>query len=295
MSIENLTSKNLINILETEMAADSILTENKQKNDKDITLTDVKEWYFEAEKILRVVSNITLNQAEHQVINQLRYAGHHIIKLSELSINDGSYHDNIVEAYKHCKRAYYDILDGYVLTLSDRFTNKINFIKDEDKRKELNKKINKLCISTVEPRFKFPSRQKYYSSIAENLIEGLRVLEEVNHLISEISVSENKTTLIKNNTILKNRINELESNLSNFERKQDSFISKLGIILAILLAISTAIAIPFQGYFTANKLNKHEINITHQQLTTDKQKKKSPIKTQEPDPKNDKTEKITND
>jgi hypothetical protein len=72
-------------------------------SDSEITLEDVKVWFFETEKLIRITANLSLEVTSQQGINQLRYAAHHILKSNK--------QEDTIEAYKHCKRAYYDTLD----------------------------------------------------------------------------------------------------------------------------------------------------------------------------------------
>jgi hypothetical protein len=82
-----------------------------------ITLEDVKVWFFETEKLIRTTANLSLEVTSQQGINQLRYAAHHILKSNK--------QEDTIEAYKHCKRAYYDTLDLFILTLNDRFVTSL--------------------------------------------------------------------------------------------------------------------------------------------------------------------------
>jgi hypothetical protein len=59
--------------------------------------------FFETEKLIRTTANLSLEVTSQQGINQLRYAAHHILKSNK--------QEDTIEAYKHCKRAYYDTLD----------------------------------------------------------------------------------------------------------------------------------------------------------------------------------------
>jgi hypothetical protein len=77
------------------------------------------------------VITIHLNTALAFVINKAtRYAAHHILKSNKP--------EDIIEAYKHCKRAYYDTLDLFILTLNDRFVTSLVYVEDLEKRTENN-------------------------------------------------------------------------------------------------------------------------------------------------------------
>jgi len=72
-------NNDLIKLLEAEMLEDISSIDKNPENEISITAKDVKDWYFEAEKVIRVLGNI-LAVPMNQAINQLRYAGHHVLK-----------------------------------------------------------------------------------------------------------------------------------------------------------------------------------------------------------------------
>ena len=98
----------LIDLLEKDMSSD---ISEFDCADEDITFENVQHWYIETEKLFRTIANI-FSEDVVQTVNQLRYAGHHVIKSLTLNNQDEDdqrkKQENIVEAVKHCKRAYYD-------------------------------------------------------------------------------------------------------------------------------------------------------------------------------------------
>lgn len=250
----------LINLLEQEMS-DSVISQT-EKIDNKIKIEDVKDWYFEAEKLLRVVSNLTLYQTDHQILNQLRYAGHHILKF-ETTIDEEEKHANIVKAYKHCKRAYYDVLDGYVLSLSDAFKNKILYIKDPIQREKFQKKINDNIISLIKKRSKKDnSRHKFYKFIVETLIQGLKDLEIIYNLVD--IPQQNKQALIDKNTALLNREVELKETIKKL-KKDDNIATRSGFVITMAIAAATLLGLLFQGSLTnrfVKSPSQHSIEIT---------------------------------
>ncbi|MBC8386229.1 MAG: hypothetical protein H8E09_00135 [Gammaproteobacteria bacterium] len=107
----------LISLLEKEMQEDIASIDIPADEENNITIGNIKEWYFEAEKVTRVLGNI-LSVPMNQAVNQLRYAGHHILKAQT---DKKAAKPNLIEAFKHCKRAVYDALDFYVYTLNERY------------------------------------------------------------------------------------------------------------------------------------------------------------------------------
>jgi hypothetical protein len=92
----------------------------------------------------------------------LRYAAHHILKSNKP--------EDIIEAYKHCKRAYYDTLDLFILTLNDRFVTSLVYVKDLEKRANIAEKLKKILITIQTERFKTQARVDYYASFDSVLL-----------------------------------------------------------------------------------------------------------------------------
>jgi tRNA U55 pseudouridine synthase TruB len=113
--------------------------------------------FFETEKLIRKTANLSLEVTSQQAINQLRYAAHPILKSDK--------QEDVIEAYKHCKRAYYDTLDLFILTLNDRFVTSLVYVKDSEKRKNIAEKLKKILIKIQTERFKVQTRVEYYDSI----------------------------------------------------------------------------------------------------------------------------------
>jgi hypothetical protein len=145
----------IISLLEREMKAS--IQDFNQDSDSNITIEDVKVWFFETEKLIRTTANLSLEVTSQQAINQLRYAAHHILKSDK--------QEDVIEAYKHCKRAYYDTLDLFILTLNDRFVTSLVYVKDSEKRTNIAEKLKKILIKIQTERFKVQTRVEYYDSI----------------------------------------------------------------------------------------------------------------------------------
>lgn len=77
--VEYKAESQLISLLENEAQADLSSLDLPSLNEAEIKLQHVRTWYFETEKLIRVLGNI-LPSSMAQPINQLRYAGHHILK-----------------------------------------------------------------------------------------------------------------------------------------------------------------------------------------------------------------------
>lgn len=123
-------SDDLISLLEKESQANLNELDQPSINENEINIENVKTWYFETEKLIRVLGNI-LPSSMAQPINQLRYAGHHILKAQT---DNTAKQSNLIEAYKHCKRAYYDAIDLYVYHTSEAYRDKLAFLPVEQSR-----------------------------------------------------------------------------------------------------------------------------------------------------------------
>ncbi len=97
MSVE----QHLIQRLEKDAQADVRDIDVPPEQENQIQMAQVRDWYLETEKLIRVLANI-LPSTMSQPINQLRYAGHHILKAVTASEQEASYRVNVIEAFKHC-------------------------------------------------------------------------------------------------------------------------------------------------------------------------------------------------
>jgi len=230
-----------------------------EAEETEIKVKDVYDWYLESEKILRIVANITLNNSSKQAVNQLRYAGHHLLK-REIAEEDTEKQANLVEAYKHCKRAYYDTLDLYVLDISHTFTIKLDILPDSEEKTEIRKKIYTFIKKIPEARFTNKTRRAYYSFIREGLVEGLQLLNKVNLLID--SKTEFSQEILTSKEVLIGKNQQLEANIKNLEQRYESKLAKLLYWLAWTIPLFAAVSMLFQGALT-DYFRTPVVNIEH--------------------------------
>jgi hypothetical protein len=232
----------IISLLEREMKAS--IQDFNQDSDSNITIEDVKVWFFETEKLIRTTANLSLEVTSQQAINQLRYAAHHILKSDK--------QEDVIEAYKHCKRAYYDTLDLFILTLNDRFVTSLVYVENSEKRTNIAEKLKKILIKIQTERFKVQTRVEYYDSIQSQLIESLNLLEELS-LAASISSDTQEQELqkvIDENEQLRNHNNKLENDVEKHIQEQSAKITKNSYWFAIVLTILTPVGLLFQGSLT---------------------------------------------
>ncbi|PLA73426.1 hypothetical protein CYQ88_11305, partial [Hydrogenovibrio sp. SC-1] len=106
-------SKQLIELIESQALEDIKTINVSSEKEDEIDFSTINIWYLETEKLIRILANI-LPSTMAQPINQLRYAGHHILKAALDGVEPQTKKANLIEAYKHCKRGYYDAIDLYV-------------------------------------------------------------------------------------------------------------------------------------------------------------------------------------
>lgn len=179
----------LIKLLENEML-DDISKINIDIEDEDsITLEVIYSWYIESEKLIRVFANI-LSVPMAQAINQLRYAGHHILKSQ---IFERGRQQNLIEGYKHCKRSVYDALDFYVYTLNRRYMNLLPLLKEVDAH-DVETLLKQHILEINEYRIKSSQRIEYYSNIQTTLTKGLDLIEKLNQIQRASGVADELLT-----------------------------------------------------------------------------------------------------
>lgn len=69
----------LLQCMEQEARLDLQAIDVPPELEAALHIGNVQQWYFETEKLIRVLAN-TLPSTMSQPINQLRYAGHHVLK-----------------------------------------------------------------------------------------------------------------------------------------------------------------------------------------------------------------------
>ena len=78
---------------------------------------EVKSEYDEAERAVKLYERLVLS-CPATAVNQLRYAGFHIIQASSVDVNEAGNEQFIIghieKAKEHCKRAWYDSYDGMI-------------------------------------------------------------------------------------------------------------------------------------------------------------------------------------
>lgn len=240
----------LIRLLEEEAVSDLSTLDLPSDQEDQINIEYVKDWYFETEKLIRVLAN-TLPSSMAQPINQLRYAGHHVLKAG---VCEDEAQSNLIEAYKHCKRAYYDAVDLYVYHMSETYRDKLAFLP-ADKSRDLAKKLREHLEGIQAARFDSPRRINYYSTIRKGLIDGLKMIQCVNEQLDSAGVTravlEDRGQLLRQNQELRAQI---DKELKTAEKK----FNKWMVGLTVFIVLTTAGGLVFQGVGTQMILENHK-------------------------------------
>lgn len=244
------TESQLISLLENEALADLNSLDLPTINEAEIKLKHVSAWYFETEKLIRVLGNV-LPSSMAQPINQLRYAGHHILKAQP---DDDGKQSNLVEAYKHCKRAYYDAIDLYVYHLAETYRDKLSFLPAEQSSK-LVSEVQEHLQRVQDARFDSLARIHYYSKVREDLISGLKLVQSVNNQLQASGVAhavlEDRGHLLKQNQLLRSKI---DTELKAAEKR----FNKWMVGITIFIVAATCFGLLFQGWGTQAVSQDHK-------------------------------------
>ncbi|MDR3089545.1 MAG: hypothetical protein LBU39_06985 [Desulfobulbaceae bacterium] len=245
---KTLSNNDLIFLLEKEMQQDIAEIDVLPEDESDITMEAVQKWYLMSETIIRVIANI-LKEPLNPAINQLRYAGHHILKAS-LTDLEGKRRSNLIEAFKHCKRSTYDALDFYVYKLNDIYRVLIPYLPKE-KTKDAERALEKHLREIMVARFSKAKRIEYYQEIMNGLISGLEQIEKINAIQRECGLSDkiikekkgllddieslkgDNQTLKEHNEALRNQNEQYEQTKHS---KRNILLTMTGIILTVILS-----------------------------------------------------------
>jgi len=242
----------LITLLEKEMEDDVSKINYDSQNEGQLSLENIKQWYVEAEKVIRVLSNV-LAHPMNQAINQLRYAGHHILK-SQTADNPTSAQNNLVEAFKHCKRSVYDAMDFYVYNLYEKYRVLPPWL---DLEKTIQEKLDEYAKKIAKERQIAAERIDYYQQIWVQLIDGLKLIEELNKYQRESGLT-NK--VLARNKDLETKNETLRDENKALETKLGTRFAWFVFVIGILLALGTPIGLVFLDWHI--KTEKHDVNAT---------------------------------
>ena len=250
---ENVTADYLIQLLEEDARHDIREIDISPEHEAQIQLSQVRIWYIETEKLIRVLANV-LPSTMAQPINQLRYAGHHVLKAVTAEDQNAHYQVNVVEAFKHCKRAYYDSIDLYIYHMAEAHRDKLSFLPDHQEVRTLANELENFLESVNRSRLDTLARIEYYSEIRTNLISGLRLITKVNQAMSASGITaeiiHDRQQLAKENLLLKDQI---EKKLAAGDRKFNFWM----LVITLFIVFSTAVGLFFQSAGTQYFFDSH--------------------------------------
>ena len=244
------TSENLIKFIEHQALIDIKDIDVSSDEENSIDLGHVHTWYIETEKLIRILANI-IPSTMAQPINQLSYAGHHILKAMPSKSEDKG-NPNLIEAYKHCKRAYFDSLDLYVFHMSDVFRSKASLLVLSDK--DFEQQIIQHLDNFTNLRFNHEKRIDYYSGVSKTLKNGLSLIAEINGRLQKQGITND---LLRDKSIIIQEHNKIKENNKILEKANNKLIleaenkfNRNFVILSVIVLLVTAGSILFQGFFT---------------------------------------------
>ncbi|SMM99871.1 hypothetical protein SPONL_941 [uncultured Candidatus Thioglobus sp.] len=232
----------LITLLETEFKKQQQHPTKPFQYNEECNIEDICVIYLMVEKLIRVIANTVKDQSSHQAINQLRYAGHHILKHYTQKQDN-----NLQEAYKHCVRAHYDMLDYYVLKLSSIFQEKITLISDKETRASLLEQAEKSIKRIQQSRFDSSDRERYYQTIQNFIFEDMRLIVAVNKALADFGYTEE---ILKDKKILIESNLELQEIIDNKLKKESKKEDRFNKIVITVVALTTMSGLLFQGSLT---------------------------------------------
>jgi len=222
LNIVDQNDSQLIGALEVEMQISLVDIDFSKNVEESIGTEDLYKWYIASEKVLRVIGNLFASPM-HQAVNQLRYAGHHILKanLARIAKDDVAEQAELIEAFKHCKRSTYDALDAYIYQTNRIYQNVLPYLVDSEATK-LERNLRDHLASIARARNSVDSRIEYYEYINQKLIEGLSITEKLNQIQRDSGLSEDILTEKKQ---LVSQINDLRGVVSALDigRKEALF------------------------------------------------------------------------
>ena len=246
-----LSDSELIKLLEKEMSGDVNDFDIPPAEEHLIDIQNVCDWYLSAEKLIRVLGN-TFSSPTVQSINQLRYAGHHILK-AQISKDD--YQSNLVEAFKHCKRAVYDAYDFYIYQLNEYYRSLMPYLTS-DRALELERLIRDLIIEITECRDQSKTRINYYSGVQKTFIKGIEIIQELNTMQREAGISDSilisrRQLAMENSRLEKERIDLVAEN-KKYKQIMGDKGNRLGIALTVAVALMALIGTTISAWVSSD-------------------------------------------
>lgn len=224
------------------------------------TMQELHEAFDKAETKTNLVQN-TLNQVPLPSINQLRYAGFHISKtLATVRILDNGYVEinvnELLSAYKHCLRAYYDALDYSAIIIRGAFDdieteyNKL-LIPLEDCfteyhvwRTEINNlgRISSLSeenelIEIARTRSK---REEYYAKLDAKIDMVIKIYDHLPLMADRLSLEAKK---LAKQEVKEQKQEDLDSKNLSISQKNFKIVFWTFVVSVIALVVSTIISL----------------------------------------------------
>ena len=182
------------------------------KEDVATLTVSVRDAYKRAEDMLHVLA-IDAEGADTAAINELRYAGYHVLKALSKD-NEAEVTEELRRAYRHCLRAFYEVCDGAVFYYLLQY-------------QQFKRDYATVVVSDVVPN---------YLDIEKRMIEAKRVLQEAR------SGSGDRDDHYQ---IFPDITNSLKADIETLDAARDELNKKLSAAKASLRNLLVQWTIPF--------------------------------------------------
>jgi hypothetical protein len=259
----NRSNSELISLLEREMLDDLSAIDLAADDEFQVTEEVIHVWYTETEKVVRVLANLFAEPA-FQPINQLRYAGHHILKAQ---INEHEKVPNLLEAYKHCKRALFDAFDYYIYRLTESYKEVLPYFS-ADQAEDIQNRLKVHVLRINGCRGRALTRIEYYSEVYDTFIDGLNIVEDLNQLQQRndlrARMDGKRQELEQNNRQLRKSVDALTAENNRVSNSLENNGTRSAIIAAVAGLLGMIIGPVAAAWLTVNSESSHNLHFSNE-------------------------------
>ena len=176
---------------------------------------------------------------------------------------------NLIEAYKHCKRGYFDALDLFVYETNRIFQGRVISIEDTQIKERLVDELLSLINSINEQRLSSKTRVEYYRFLQDELVKAQSIFAEINRLtlpqvkaleLDLADALEEKGLAVTERNQYEAENKKLIDDIKHARAKTTNYLLLGGAttLATLLLAAATL----FQGHFTTQQIvseSKHTL------------------------------------
>ena len=151
---------------------------------------------------------------------------------------------NVANAFKHCKRAYYDAIDLYIYHMAEAHRDKLAFLPDRELAQSLAYKLEVFLDKVNKSRLSSMQRIEYYAAMQADLLTGLKLITQINQAMTASGITaeimRERQELAQANLQLKEQVEKkLAAGAARFNRWM--------LVVTVFIVLSTASGLIFQG------------------------------------------------